>query len=105
RSGHSLSTKALLEFQWAHARARDAVHRQWDAEALAQALQADGEKTLLARSRAASREVFLQRPDLGRQLDPESARLLNGARGSSVDLAICVSDGLSAAAIDRHFPS
>ena len=66
RCGHGLPTAALLEFQLAHARARDAVHEKFDPESVATAL---GEReTIIVHSRAPDRQTYLQRPDLGRQL-------------------------------------
>jgi ethanolamine ammonia-lyase small subunit len=66
RCGHGLPTAALLEFQLAHARARDAVHEKFDPEALKAALGA--RETITVHSQAADRQTYLQRPDLGRQL-------------------------------------
>ena len=102
RQGNAVATKALLEFQWAHARARDAVHRSWNATALVQALTILGETTLIAPSQANSREIYLQRPDLGRQLAAQAITDLSQFAGEA-PLAFCVSDGLSATAIDQHF--
>lgn len=113
RAGAALPTKALLEFQRAHAEAREAVWRPWDYEGLAQALCAEGEKVLLVRSQADNRAIFLQRPDLGRRLTPESSASLAAEGGSETPMALAtakkaeiafvVSDGLSAKAIDTHF--
>jgi len=66
RCGHGLPTAALLEFQLAHARARDAVHEKFDPESVATAL--DERETVIVHSRAPDRQTYLQRPDLGRQL-------------------------------------
>ena len=66
RCGHGLPTAALLEFQLAHARARDAVNKKFDPESVATAL---GEReTVVVRSQAPDRQTYLQRPDLGRHL-------------------------------------
>ena len=105
RSGISLPTAPHLDFQLAHARARDAVHRALDAAAVGDAIAALGPATRQARSAAADRPTYLQRPDLGRRLSPESATALRGHAvdaDGDVDLAIVVADGLSALAIERQ---
>lgn len=104
--GVSQRTASQLAFQLAHARARDAVHVALDAEAVQCALAAawPGPPPLLLHSAAASRDVYLQRPDLGRRLDEASRAALASARSvdDGVDLGIVVADGLSAPAIARH---
>jgi ethanolamine ammonia-lyase small subunit len=107
RTGVSLPTDAQLAFQLAHAGARDAVHRQLDAEALQSALRqvgALGSPCLVLHSAADSRYRYLQRPDLGRRLDDASRTVLvDGAvPGASHDLAIVIADGLSALAIEKN---
>jgi ethanolamine ammonia-lyase small subunit len=96
RSGVSLPTNAQLAFQLAHAQARDAVHLALDAPRLAQDI---GRPCLLLHSAAADRITYLQRPDLGRQLDAASRLLL--APGQ-YDLAFVLADGLSAHAIMQN---
>src|SRR5882672_11008120 len=76
RTGGSLPTKPLLEFQLAHARARDAVHRELDVEALREKLAARQFDTLALASAAGDRHTFIQRPDLGRILDENSKTVL-----------------------------
>src|SRR5262245_15349541 len=67
RAGSGLPTRALLDFQLAHARARDAVHRELD---ISQFRLLD---PLDLKSAAPDRATYLQRPDLGRRLAPSSA--------------------------------
>lgn len=104
RAGGSLRTESLLELRLAHAGARDAVHSAFDATALEKALQAQGLVTERLATAASDRGTYLARPDLGRTLDPESeARLrTRAAAWGTRDLAIIVSDGLSARAAERH---
>ena len=73
RSGISLATSEVLDFQLAHGRARDAVHASLQPAALLPALRklANSDPILL-HSAAPDRQTFLKRPDLGRKL--------NGAR-------------------------
>ena len=92
RSGTGLPTAALLDFQLAHARARDAVHAALDAGALAATLGG-----MVVASEAGDRATYLQRPDLGRRLAAGSA-LAHG----DWDLAILIGDGLSATAVAAH---
>jgi ethanolamine ammonia-lyase small subunit len=105
RAGGSLPTAPLLEFQLAHARARDAVHLLFDAEGVQRQLQARGHAVRRVHSEAASRTDYLRRPDLGRRLDPPSrAALAESAAGggSGFDAAFVIADGLSPLAIHRH---
>ena len=104
RAGGSLPTAPLLEFQLAHARARDAVHLAFDAGEVQRQLQECGHAVLQVHSQAASRGVYLRRPDLGRRLDrPSGAALARfAAGGGGYDAAFVVGEGLSPLAIHRH---
>lgn len=113
RAGVSLPTRALLAFQLAHAQARDAVHLALDAPQLAQKLDACFTKLpapcLTLHSAATDRPVYLQRPDLGRQLDAASRQVLAPLKPAAspplarpYDLALVMVDGLSALAIEQN---
>jgi len=104
RAGVSQPTGAQLAFQLAHAQARDAVHRQLDANALATALAAlpGLAPALLLHSAAGDRATYLQRPDLGRQLDAPSRAALAAGAHPPCDIAFVIADGLSALAIEQH---
>ncbi|MBV9782344.1 MAG: ethanolamine ammonia-lyase subunit EutC [Acidisphaera sp.] len=100
RAGNGLPTAAHLQFQAAHAAARDAVHARLDVPALQAALRALGHDPLFVRSACPDRRTYLLRPDLGRRLaEPDRAALRSVA---PPDLALVICDGLSATAIDRH---
>lgn len=104
RSGVSQPTASQLEFQLAHARARDAVHLALDHQALADRLsEACALPCIALHSAAESRHVYLQRPDLGRKLDDASRAALAGTH-APCDLAIVIADGLSALAIGQNAP-
>ena len=76
RTGVSLATRPLLDFQLAHARARDAVHGAIDVRMLCDELRRSGLPALALESQAADRATYLRRPDLGRTLSKDSAALL-----------------------------
>ena len=99
RAGQGLPTRALLDFQLDHARARDAVQTPLEPSGFAEAM---GRSVIEVQSRARTREEYLRRPDLGRLLDPEDAGRLIPTGG---DLAIVIADGLSATAVHRHAAS
>lgn len=107
RAGGSIPTKPLLDFQLAHARARDAVRRDLDGDALVRALTLRAFEVLQLHSAAPDRRTFIQRPDLGRILDSETKALLEhkGSASAPFDAVFIVSDGLSAQAAERHAPS
>ncbi|MEO8493101.1 ethanolamine ammonia-lyase subunit EutC [Pseudomonas sp.] len=105
RTGTSIPTSAQLDFQFAHAQARDAVHLPFDHAGLSSQMAERGRDTLLLHSAAADRHLYLQRPDLGRRLSDESAQSLRdyaAANPGGVDLAVVVADGLSALAVHKH---
>ena len=105
RTGTSLPTHAQLDFQFAHAQARDAVHLPFDHAGLSQEMTARGRESLLLRSAAHDRHSYLQRPDLGRKLHDDSAQRLREyaqANPGGIDVAVVVADGLSALAVHRH---
>jgi ethanolamine ammonia-lyase small subunit len=109
RTGASLATGPLLDFQLAHARARDAVHEPFDAAGLAAHLAADfatdladlAAPVLTVASAATDRQHYLMRPDLGRQLAPGAEAMLAMHTGHS-DVVFVVADGLSARAVAAH---
>jgi len=103
QTGISLATSELLDFQLAHARARDAVHATLQPASLVSALSALGPEVLILHSAAPDRQTYLQRPDLGRKLDdPSHQRLHQIQQPAAPDIAIVLADGLSALAIERH---
>ncbi|MDT8267478.1 ethanolamine ammonia-lyase light chain EutC, partial [Roseomonas sp. DSM 102946] len=87
----------VLDFQMAHALARDAVHTPLDTAALRAALSPL--EAVEVRSAAGDRGTYLRRPDLGRRLAPESRALLS--RGE-YDAVFVIGDGLSALAVQKH---
>jgi ethanolamine ammonia-lyase small subunit len=103
RSGISLATSEVLDFQLAHGRARDAVHASLQPAALLPALRklANSDPILL-HSAAAERQTYLKRPDLGRKLNEASRKRLETLADEPCDLAIVLADGLSALAVERH---
>jgi len=106
RTGVSLSTRDLLDFQRAHAQARDAVHARLDSAALkAEIERSSRPEVLRLHSAASSRAEYLQRPDLGRTLNGASRALLAEQPTDPVDLALVIADGLSALAVERHVPA
>jgi ethanolamine ammonia-lyase small subunit len=104
RSGTSLPTKPHLEFQLAHARARNAVHHQLNIPALREALQSRGHEVLVLHSAAGDRPVYLQRPDKGRRLDHESLAELEcrPPQAQPFDVVFVIGDGLSALAVEKN---
>lgn len=101
-AGTSLPTRPQLEFQLAHARARDAVHLALDIPPLRAAMEQRGREVMVLHSAATDRRSYLQRPDLGRRLAADSRRIL-AARAAQLhgecDVAFVVADGLSAIAV------
>lgn len=110
RSGVSIPTSHSLEFQLAHAQAQDAVHLPLDVEHIVEQinnnnLNPETYLPILLHSQAINRTVYLQRPDLGRKLNSDSAETLkkiNLDKNEPFDLSIVIVDGLSSLAIKEN---
>ena len=102
RAGVALTTADHLDFQLAHARAKDAVYADLDAERIVAGLADLGCDALRLRSAAPDRLTYLRRPDLGRRLDGPSRQLLADRPLCATEAAFVVADGLSAAAVNAH---
>ena len=102
RSGSSLPTRALLDFDIAHALARDAVHQPLDVgDLMARCREQLALDVIVVHSQAGDRLRYLQRPDLGRRLNEAGVAAL-GKQPGPCDLAIVIADGLSATAVQVH---
>ncbi len=99
RAGVSLPTRRVLEFQTAHAAARDAIHAPLDVDRVCAEL-ADLHP-IVAESRAVDRRAYLERPDEGRRLSDASRERFAGR----FDCALVLGDGLSARAAQEHGPA
>lgn len=99
RAGVSIATAPLLQFELAHALARDAVRAAIDARMLLDELRREGLAALALKSRAPDRATYLKRPDFGRMLSKESAAQLTPG---GYDVVFVIADGLSAVAVERH---
>lgn len=104
RAGISQPLQAHLEFQLAHALARDAVNTPLDFNQLAQQLGSTKMDSVILQTQAENRQTYLQRPDLGKLLDQASVdRLTNMAANKPIpDIVIVIADGLSSTAITHH---
>jgi ethanolamine ammonia-lyase small subunit len=98
RAGNALPTTRVLEFNVAHAAARDAVHIPLDVPAFAARVAAVGigDPAVVA-SQAEGRSEYLRRPDLGRL----PASLEQVPAGAS-DIGVVLADGLSPRALVEH---
>ena len=100
RAGNALPTAAHLDFQEAHARARDAVWSSLDVAKLEDELSPLGLPLQRVTSQAEERRRFLLRPDLGRRLPEDSA--LPKSPGS---IALVIADGLCASGVQQQAPA
>ena len=102
RTGAALTTAAHLDFQLAHAQARDAVYAALDVKRILVELGEIGLQAVHLRSAATDRLSYLRRPDLGRRLDDASRRLLEDRSAAAPRVVFVVADGLSATAVNAH---
>ncbi|MHA3891016.1 ethanolamine ammonia-lyase subunit EutC [Acinetobacter sp. GXMZU3951] len=107
RTGGSLPTRPLLEFQLAHAQAKDAVLKPLDIERLQQQLQFLSVPFVFVQSCAVDKDLYLKRPDLGRELSESSRQTLKdlAVLKQHYDVLIVAGDGLSARAIEDNAAS
>jgi ethanolamine ammonia-lyase small subunit len=99
RSGPAYRTKTQLSLRADHAAARDAVWADIDLER-----DLPGLGLFEVCTRATSKQEYLLRPDLGRQLDDRARAQLIERCPRSMGLQVFVGDGLSATAIRTQIP-
>ncbi|OUC79157.1 ethanolamine ammonia-lyase subunit EutC [Gordonia lacunae] len=98
RAGKSLPSRRVLEFQAAHAAARDAVHDPLDVAGFVRSIgELDLEPPIVVTSRAATRSEYLRRPDLGRMPDD-----LSQIPRADAEIGMVLADGLSPRALTDH---
>ena len=102
RAGMSLPTRAHLDFQLAHALARDAVHIPLEFDTVKQSLDNSGYRSQLLQSKAENQAQYLQRPDYGRCLSEQSIQQIATQQPQAIDVVIVIADGLSSKAIANH---
>src|SRR5450755_2725992 len=104
RSGAAYRTNTQLELREAHAAARDAVRAELNL--LANLGDDFVRKWNLFEvcSRAASKDEYLLRPDLGRQLNEASREQVHRRCASRQDLQVVIGDGLSVKAVAAQVP-
>lgn len=101
RAGNAVPTRELLDFQLAHAQARDAVHAALDVRMLIAELNAKKIGSVTLTSQAPDRATYLRRPNLGRRLSVESRAQLEPME-HGCEVVFVIADGLSALAVHRH---
>lgn len=102
KTGVSIPMAASLAFKLAHAHAKDAVYSALDQQPFMDLLQEINQPVVCLHSQADNRDIYLQRPDLGRKLADESVRQLQQLHAEPADLCIILADGLSASAINEN---
>jgi ethanolamine ammonia-lyase small subunit len=105
RTGAAYRTGTQLELRQAHAAARDAVRAELDLEKDLGADFVQRWKLFVVSTMAASKEEYLQRPDLGRRLNDDARNQLVTRCPLEADLQIVIGDGLSVTAISSQVPS
>ena len=96
KAGARYKTLTMLRFRADHAAAQDAVFSEIGDEF------AKEHDLLPTRTRCASKDEYLTRPDLGRCFDEHNARAIQGVIDRPPRVQIVVGDGLSSAAITAN---
>ncbi len=96
RAGTRYLTKVALQLRADHAVAKDAVYAELRSDF------AEKNNWVPLKSRAQTKEEFLLRPDLGRELDAASLKIVNEKGVRDVDIQIIIADGLSPWAAERN---
>jgi ethanolamine ammonia-lyase small subunit len=104
RSGAAYRTSTQMDLREAHAAARDAVRAELSI--LTDLGEAFVQKWNLREvsSRAASKDEYLLRPDLGRHLNDSSRAELKRQGTTGLDLQVAIGDGLSVTAVAKQIP-
>src|SRR5271155_5021696 len=104
RSGPAYRTETQLQLREDHAAARDAVRAELDVTAAFGAEFVERWKLFEVRTRASSKDEYLQHPSLGRAFDDASRSEIVRRCAAGCDVQIAIGDGLSVPAIGAQVP-
>ena len=104
RAGAAYKTGTQLELREAHAAARDAVRTEFDLKRDLGAEFVQQWKLFTISTMVASKDEYLLRPDLGRQLSQTGRDLILQRCLPQPDLQIVIGDGLSVTAVRTQVP-
>lgn len=104
RAGAAYRTETQLELREAHAAARDAVRTEFDLERDLGAECVREWKLFTVSTMAATKDEYLLRPDLGRQLNEEGRKMVLQRCPQQPDLQVVIGDGLSVTAVRTQLP-
>jgi ethanolamine ammonia-lyase small subunit len=105
RSGAAYRSATQLELRQAHAAARDAVRTELDfGRDLGTEFVADWGLFEVS-TQARSKDEYLLRPDLGRQITQDAIRSIQARCPRQADLQIVIGDGLSVTAVATQIPT
>ncbi|MFZ3217798.1 MAG: ethanolamine ammonia-lyase subunit EutC [Candidatus Acidiferrales bacterium] len=104
RAGAAYRTETQLQLREDHAAARDAVRAELDAEAALGAEFIERWKLFEVRTRATSKDEYLQHPSLGRAFSDASRAEIVQRCAMERDIQIAIGDGLSVPAIGAQVP-
>lgn len=93
KAGARYKTDPTLQFRAAHSAAQDAVFSDVDQEFV------DGLGLFTVQTQCENKDVYLTRPDLGRKLSEEGAKVVAEKCKKNPKVQIYISDGLSSAAV------
>lgn len=99
-TGVSVPMKSALALRLAHAHAKDAVYSLLKSTQIQRTLRNLNLDEQVVHSQAENREIYLQRPDLGRKLAQDSVEILQKLPSAMYDIVIIIADGLSAEAVN-----
>lgn len=102
KTGFAIKLKEVLALRADHAAAKDAIFTEFNIEAIQNKLTHIGEYWLEVSSEAITKELFLKRPDLGKELDESSQLFLTKYSDKKNDVVIIISNGLSASAVNSN---
>ena len=98
RVGPRPRTSTLVTFRSDHGKARDAVLTHVEDEVI------EGLDLVKIRTQVESKEQYLTRPDLGRDISAETAEYLRKHCQQNPQVQLIVADGLSSTAIESNVP-
>ena len=104
RAGATYRTATQMDLREAHAAARDAVRTELNPERDFGADFVYRWNLFETNTRAATKDEYLLRPDLGRQFDEPSRAAIRANCLPGLDLQIAIGDGLSVAAVVTQIP-